>query len=427
MYFITFIRTHLRTLGKLYFFVFFLFLFHILLGFIFVYQTSIRSVERKLNTLTGRIEKDLRYTNGKWDMTLYTADPMTPYPNGSSGFTNPLYIITDNGFVIERSQPIRGVLDTSDFEHLIRFEKPMTLDTNTNEKWRVYSEKIIDNESVLGVIVVSYYNPKSDEVESIDIHLQETAKEIRKSIITTNGQINTGGVDIRNIHYEFSFEVVDRYNKVLLNNGRVPTFIDPSYFDHAIKQAQNRIVKDQLDDQPFILNTRILSFHNKPIAVIVAGESVSGLYLILKNFLIFSVVMSLILVVPLVFYTFMMLRNEFTKLFSKQATQNIFDEKLSTIQFDKKQSSIILNKTVFPIPFASNQFYVCEAIFAYPHKKWEYDELLSKMGENIDEASTRKVYDATIAINKRVGIKLIKYKSKVFYMNPEYISLLKKT
>lgn len=387
-----------------------------------MYSASLHDVEIQLEHLGVRIQKDLQYTNGKWDTRLYNADPYTPYPNGSSGFSHPLYVITQEGFVIERSQPIKGFLDTSDFNRLLRFENPTTIDTITNEKWRIVSKPIQYKGITQGVIVVSYYNPHENEKATIDQDLAENISLIASHVKTSAQGISVEQVDIRHIHYEFSFEVVDKFNHVLINNGRVPTFIDASYFAKEVNASHKRIVfNDSTKEEYLVVEKLITDKEGQPVGIIVMGESVRSMFIILKKYLMLSLFVGLFLSIPLLTYTVIVMQKELFPLFIAHPSQ---PTQVSTIWFDKETSTIHLDKKTCTIPSNSNQYYVCESIFSAPSKKWEYDQLLDKLGDTSDELNTRKIYDAVLAINKKCAIKLIEYKGKVFFMNPLYASRL---
>src|SRR5438105_565827 len=105
----------------------FLFVLQISLGHFLIKSFSIDDTKKSLDVLTARIQNDLKYKNKSWDTRMYAADPYTPHPTGSSGFTTPLYILATDGFVIERNQPINGYLDSSDFKHILSFKSPQTI------------------------------------------------------------------------------------------------------------------------------------------------------------------------------------------------------------------------------------------------------------------------------------------------------------
>jgi DNA-binding response OmpR family regulator len=83
-----------------------------------------------------------------------------------------------------------------------------------------------------------------------------------------------------------------------------------------------------------------------------------------------------------------------------------------------------MNEQIIQIPYASNQYYIMTALFSNPKKRWEQDEILEKFGEVESEEGWRKVYDAHLAINRKVGFKLIDYRDKLFRINPEYLSAI---
>lgn len=424
---IAFARQHFGSLFKLYLFILFLFILQIVLSYVFVYTISLTQIQSDLQLLASRIGKDLKYDGINWDTSLYNADPLTPYPNGSSGFSNPLYIITKDGFIIERSSPIRGYLDTSDYNHLIQFQKPQTINTVTKERWRVLSKPIIKDGTSLGIVVVSYYNPPDIETSVMDRNMQDNINIIMSQLQIVDSKISTTKLDIRNIHYEFSFEVVDIYNNVLINNGRVPTFIDKSYYAQELEKKQKRIISDNKTQEQFMIVTRIIrGKKQEPIGLIVAGESVKSLFITLQNYIFFSLLVSCICIVPLLIYVVHIFRRDVVKLLSEKTTLKSH-RTITTIVFDKKNSSISIDEQKYEIPYASNQYYICDAIFSSPTKNWEYDELLEKLGDfNSSEVNSRKVYDSVLAINKKCGIKIISYKNKIFTMNPYLLPYLVK-
>lgn len=416
---IEFIRPRLKLLFKLYLFVLFIFLLQIILSYVFVYKASLTQIETRLRVLSERIQKDLQFNGNTWDTSRYNSDPLTPYPNGSSGFLNPLYIITKEGFIIERSSPIHGLLDASDFKHLIQFQTPQTIDTITNEKWRVLSKPIESNGTTLGVVVVSYYNPSEGGTSLIDRKMRENIGFITSQLYVKNNKISTNKLDIRNIHYEFSFEVVDIYNNVLINNGRVPTFIDTSYFAQEVEAHPHRLVYDTKTGAQYVVVSSVIK-NNKSEAqgLIVAGEPVQSLFLLLQNYVLFAIILSSICIIPLLVYVAHIFRIDIVSLLADKLARNDITQ-IRNISFNKKGSYLEINGRKYEIPYASNQYYICEAVFSAPQKKWEHDELLEKLGDHIDEdMNSRKVYDAVLAINKKSGYKIIEYKNKVFMVNP---------
>lgn len=97
------------------------------------------------------------------------------------------------------------------------------------------------------------------------------------------------------------------------------------------------------------------------------------------------------------------------------------------VSFDDKKPAIIINEKEVKIPYGTNQYNLCKAVFGKTKKRWENDELLDKFGANIEEIKVkRQPYDAMLAINKKVkqesGIdNLILCESKTFRLNPKYL------
>jgi hypothetical protein len=116
------------------------------------------------------------------------------------------------------------------------------------------------------------------------------------------------------------------------------------------------------------------------------------------------------------------LRKELAELLISTENTSAF----KNINFDKKTGTIYVDKRKIVIPYASNQYYLCKAVFLNPNKNWEVDELLEKFGEEAMSGATRKIYDAMLAVNKKTGIKLVVHKNKTFKFNQDYIQKLSK-
>jgi hypothetical protein len=374
---------------------------------------AIQDAKHSLEELYTRISNDLQIKNGKWDTTLYNADPHTPHPSGSNGFITPLYIITTGGFVIERNQPISGLLDSSDFKHLQAFQTPQTLAVVTNDQWRVLSKPILGkNNEVLGLTSVAYHNPNLNALKEIDETLVESLEKINSAIQVTDNTIDVTGVDIRTIRYDIAFEVINTYNRVLLQNGRTPTYIDPSYIDNELKRNTIRIVKDSRTGEQFLIFMQPIKDNaGKSQGVILIGRSLYSIYNTLRAYVVFSLGFGLLVIAPLLFFLTWK-KSLFT---SKSEDSDVYPHE---VVFDPKESVIRADKKIIAIPFATNQYYLCKAVFSYPKKRWELDELLKKFGEKDSSQNWRKVYDTAIMINKKAGFKLISYQDKTFRLNP---------
>jgi hypothetical protein len=100
-------------------------------------------------------------------------------------------------------------------------------------------------------------------------------------------------------------------------------------------------------------------------------------------------------------------------------------EGINSICFDKKDSEIKVDEKNYTIPKDTNQFYLCKALFSNLKKEWEQDEILEIMGESFSAKNTRKIYDAKLAINKKIGIKLIEHENKKYFISKSFIEKIK--
>src|SRR6185503_16008359 len=83
-------------------------------------QTAHNHVTQELTESIQRIQEDIQYSNGKWDMHRYNADPDVPE-------SSPLYIVSTDGFIVDRWKPVHGYLDISDIKHLLTYQTPQTI------------------------------------------------------------------------------------------------------------------------------------------------------------------------------------------------------------------------------------------------------------------------------------------------------------
>lgn len=390
------------------------------LGYFLIRESFISELNKTLTDTSDRISSDLIIQKGSWNTEKYLSDPLTPHPNGSSGFLNPLYIITTEGFMIERNFPIKGYMDSSDFKHLKAFNTPQFVNGATNERWRVLSKELIYKNEILGIIVVSLYNPDNSNLEEIDKTLTDNMNEIIKKIHYKNNSVDVSNIDIRNVHYEVAFEIVDRFNKVLLNNGRTPSFIDPSYVYTALSE-KGKFIIDKSTGELFLVHKKpIQDGENKSRGLIIVAKSLSEMQSVLKSFLILMTVFNAFLIIPLSIIAIFIIR-PLRITFLKHLISDNPKELPKRIAFNKKESYILIDSKKINIPYASNQYYLCEAIFSAPNRRWEKDELLKRLGEETNYRNSRKVYDAALAINKKLLLKLVDYKDKTYRLNPRFL------
>lgn len=413
------------------FFVLFCFL-QLGISYLYIHDSFVKTIETSLVSLNDRVHLDLQFKNGTWDISRYNSDPYTAYPNTSSPF--PLYVVTTDGFVIERSHPITSLLDTSDFNQLLKDQTPRSIKTTTNEEWRVYAKPIARDGKTYGVVAVSFYAPAPEMIEQIDQQLRDNADRIDEQLQIQHNEIDTSKLDIRNTHYNISFEIVSNFNKVLANEGRTPTFIDKSYVKNELNSLGTRIVQDSSSHEEFLVYSQpFLDQTNTPVGVVVVGKSLSSITTVLKQFLFFMAMLDLFGFLPVfavIFYVWLRKSSsaQAALIAQAQAQPQSDPSELSYIpksmSFDKKRSILKIDETTIPIPYASNQYELCVAVFSDPQKNWEADELLEQFGENPTKEAVRKVYDAMLAVNKKAGLKLIVYLDKRYSIHPKLVAAI---
>lgn len=399
-----------------------IFMLYSVLSSYLIKNLAYKHVENEIKSFATIVEKGLDFRNGQWDTTRYTSDPQTPHPSGSGGFSAPLYIVTTDGFVIERNAPINGLLDSSDFNHLIKFQTPQTISLVTNDQWRIVSRPITHNNQTKGVMVVAFYNPLDGAEQVIDEKLINNLDYLESRISFRDSEIDIKEINISEIDVDISFEIVSSFNKVLLNNGRMPTFIDRSYVLRELEQAdQIRTVVDTQTNKPYLVYSHpIRDAENTPIGIIVIAETTAFVDQLMNRYIPFVLIFTVLVVGLFGTVLIIVLNTYLPRILTSYDEIKSQATIPSRIQFDRTKSSLLFDGNIVDIPYASNQYYLCEALFSKPQKRWEHDELLKRFGE--EETASKKVYDAALAVNKKVGFKLIVYKDKTFRINPDLVA-----
>ena len=399
------------------------FLLQVIVGSIIVYESALKDSRDYVLTSVKRIENDINYSNGKWNLYRYNADP-------NAADTYPIYILGSDGYVVDRWKPVFGYLDTSDFKHLITFTTPQTINTPTNQEWRIYSKLITgSNSEVIGVITVSYFNP-ADNNTTVDTKITEEANTIASKITIKNDQITNVSVDPRELNYDVAYQVVDQYNKILAksNNSnsidRIPNFIDSSYVGSAIDNPGFQQIQDNKTHEKFIVYaTPLTDSNNDIVGVLVVGKSISFIDNILVNYVISKLIYGFIITVVFATFALWVIRRYLNKYLRENRLK---EEEIKKISFNKASSTIYIDDIEIAIPYATNQYTLCVSLFSAPKKHWETDELLEKFGEHELENNWRKVYDTVLIVNKKVSqyanIKLIISKDKVYQLNPQLLT-----
>lgn len=388
----------------------------ILLLFLFLLNSN-----RHLEGTVNRVKDDLLLKNGKWDVSSYNAD-------GNIQDGHSIYIVTTEGFVIERFRPIHGMLDLSRYTLIANYSVPTTETTVTNEKWRVFSVPIKLQDKPLGILLIAYYDPREENLPEIDRKIKEAASKIAGGVKVEEDGLDVSQIDIRKVPYDISFQIVDHFNKVLLQSnstnsvGRMPVFIDRSYVDNQLKSSPVMQVEDTVTQKKHLVVTRpILDEGGAVAGVIIAGESIDHIYVNVFIYMVIALVFNLLMV-----GLYNPLKALYSKLTYKDRQRVIPPKPIPiTIKFMKKTCKIVIDKQSIDVPYASFQYYFCDALFFRPKKRWEVDELLELFGEDFGAEKWRKVYDTMVALNRKTSAlidKLFVVKDKRYFINPKLVS-----
>lgn len=391
----------------------------LLCGIVF-FVLSLTKIRQQLVEVSNRIQEDIIFENGKWDTSMYNADPFLPG-------TAPIYVLAADGYVIERWKPINGFLDASDFKHLLNFTTVQTIDVSTNQDWRVLSVPIQSGEDLIGVITLSYFHPLNENLAKVDRELVETAQKIKEKVHTEGDSFRIESFDQRKVPYYIAYQVVNRFNKIVFksNNSnsvdRLPNYIDPSYIVSQLSQPSWQLIQDRKTQEFFLIKTEplhLVGVDTPQQGVIVVGSSVSELLLLIVKYV--GIMVFFGIVVFSIHHAYFFLQGYVSRM-RKHAQKNI-------LQFDRTNSQIVINEIIVPIEYASNQYYLIDAVLNSPYKRWEIDELMEKFGEELNHRSWRKIYDTMSSVNKKVfkslEKKMILVEGKTFRLNPELIEFL---
>lgn len=407
-----------------------LFLAHMTIGGLAIYHSYLNYEEAAIDVILDRVERDISFDNGTWDLSKYDANSLIP-----DKFR--LYVFSADGYIVDRWRPISGFMDLSDLKYLLNFQDPQTVRSVANQDWRIYSLPILNSsDNVLGVVTVAYHSTSEQNLAGVDQRLRDTAHAIMGNLLINGNQIDTSAIVRRDIPFDISFQVVDQFNHLLIYNSnansmnRIPGFIDPSYVRAEMDNTHAKKVKAARGTTTYLVKSRTLTSGDQALGVVIAAQSIANLYRILLIYAVTSFLASLLLtglswrLLSKVVAT--------TRQQTLQAVTNyqkpLAFEEIKSIIFAKKNSLLQINGQEIKISYATNQYYLCLALFASPKKKWETDELIDKFGEEPSKNSWRKVYDTMAAINAKTAAimepKLILVSNKTYQINPALLPKL---
>ncbi len=377
-----------------------------------IYFVSFQINIKEIEEITNRMNENIRYNNGIWDLHYLNADPELPG-------TNSHYILSIDGYVIERWRALSGFLNTSDMQYLLQFTQPTTITAPTKEQWRMLSVPFKQGGVTMGVLTVSRHISEEDTISVIDQKLLKEVSFVKQKVQIKNGTLDISELDIRQTQYDVSFKLVDNYNNIIVktNNSnsieRTPNYIDRSYVARELTEKKYRIIRDADTRVPYLVTHQSVRGKSGEIGgIIVVAKSLKEL----QNLLIIYVIGQSVLLAglsPLLWILYKRITHKPT---------------VRHLQFDAENGIIEINNDAVEIPLETHQYELVCLIFQDPEREWTVKEVTQKFDEQSGNL-WRKVYDAMLLVNKRVEPhlrdKLIAVSDKKFSMNPRLKHLMK--
>lgn len=411
------------------------FFIYLILNLTFLYWSTYRDIKNNLKSLNNRVINDLIYKNGKWDTSAYVNDNQIPQ-------NNPLYILTLDGFVVDRTNPVDGFLDTSDFKYSSSFQDPTSITSPVNEDWRLYSKPLKKDDKNVGVIIVGYYLPEKSATKEIDSQLISTADLLSSKVKLTPSGLDIKDVDERYINVKIAFEIIDTFNRALKSVGGLPSYIDRSYLADLQKE-QYLTIKDKTLNRSFLVYSKpIFDNRNNMIGIIVNGYPLKQEDGVLRKQLLFSSISGVLVGIVLLVILVYLLRREINNLIQDltlSVQKAVSISKKPTFGFDKETGILYLYDKKIEVPVKTKQYYICKALFSKPNKSWENDEIMGAIPEEYLEVEAgdmygsepnaaiikkrvRMIYDAIRSLNEKgedvFGCDIIILQGKTYRINP---------
>jgi hypothetical protein len=398
-------------------------------GVLIIYIVAAVQMRGELTQVVQRAKEDIVYSDGQWDTSRYDTDPEIPGPNK-------LYVVTKDGFIIDRSHPISGYLDTSDFKQLQTYISPKTVSTVTGQMWRLYST-ILNNGSgdPVGIATIGVISPDESQLGKVDGDLMSLGGKLAGEISTNDSTIDTSKVNVRGIPYNVSFQVVDQFNKIHLKSDnsnsldRLPNYIDPSYIVGNLKSPFFRQVADDKQNDLYLVHSEpVTDKDGKPVGTVIAARTIEVYRGLLRVFVIVGL--------PLILALTLLYGFAFRRWIGANVGREVPNspplklDEINSLAFNKATSAIEVNGRKIKLTQGTNQYNMCQVLMASPKKRWTADELLAKIGEKIDRDGWRKLYDAMNSVNKKVAYvmeaKLITTSNKTYRLNIDLVSKITK-
>ncbi len=402
-----------------------LYVLQAVVGGLAIYFAAIAHTKASLNQIHDRVASSIEFKNGVWDTSKYNTDPEIPGPYR-------LYVFSNDGFVIDRWRPIAGHQNISNVRRLLEYKTPQTIHTVTDQSWRMYSKPIVDNGAEIGVITASYFSPEEANISRIDQKLQQAVEKINKGVEVKDGAIDVSGVDNQLVAFDIPFQIVDQYNQILLktNNAnsmdRIPDFIDPTFVLRNLRRSSEfRQIQDSKTNESFLVTYRpLVDDQGTEKGVVIIGRTIEPMLYILKVYTLVMALFGVLLLAGSGAWYYYQRRNGNSEQAATTPKQ-LPNEKVQKIEFLAKECVIKINDHTVSLTYATNQYYLCKALFSAPKRQWETDELIERFGEQHNANSWRKVYDTMVSVNKKAAPfmqqKVIINNNKTYQINPDLL------
>lgn len=394
------------------------FLIQIVLGCVIAFHLTYKenhSSYQTLNKLNTRIRESIVHDRTGWSLSRYIADPLTPHPSGSGGFSDTLYIIMSDGFVIERNLPLAGFLDSGQYQYLHEFQTPQTVEPMPRETWRIQSKKATygSNEVMIGVAV---YHPERFVSEVVNAKLTSALDYITRQVSLRDHGVLLPPIDMRQIDYDVSFEIVSSENKTIVNNGRMPSYIEKSRFFDELHTPQQRTIVDATNHTSYlVLRTEIPNSDGSVGAIILSAKPALTIKTVIRAY--WLEIAAYIGIQSLLYAgTAYFIRRKFAP------------RQVSTISFDVARGLLLIDDRQIMIPTDTIQFKLCKRLLLPPFQAHTGTQLLDE-GDGDLQKDWRKVYDAVVLLNRKIEhllpTKLIEVHHRHFSLSTSYRALIK--
>lgn len=370
------------------------------------WQSQREQLQTHLSTLSDIVKSDISYHDGQWDITKYLND--TQIPNDI-----PLYVITSEGYVVDRRNILINFLDTSDLRFSSSFQTPQTITTPVGETWYMYSKPLIRNRISYGTILLAYHQPEFSSINEIELQLKDLGRMIDSRInVSGDNLLDLSGFDPKTISGKISYQIVDTRNKVAATSGPIPSYIDRSYLSSF---DSDQFINIKNGSSIYTAHIAPIVDNNRQIGVVVTAQDTIGIGTDVGNKVLLAYGLTLMSVTLLLSLMPRLLPGHLGT--------------LALLSFDKKSSRLFYQDKELPIPLDSNQYYVLVALFSKPGKRWETDELTDIIfGQtSLSEMKSywRKIYDAVRSINQKTqntfGQKIIETEAKTFRLRSHLV------